>query len=239
MTAPRKSRSFFPARFPNLLANGSQGIAVGMATSIPPHNAAELCDAALHLIEHPNAESRRAAEVRARPGFPDRRRDRRCRGGDRRSLRHRPRLVPRARALGQGRLRPRHLSDRRSPKSPGWCRSARLVEKHRRAAQRARSCRSSPTCATSRPRTSGSCWSRAPARSIPSLLMESLFKLTELESRIPLNMNVLVKGRIPKVVGLADALARVARPSPRRADAALAPPAGGDRASARNPRRLS
>src|SRR3989440_1037855 len=44
--------------FPNLLANGSQGIAVGMATSIPPHNAAELCDAALHLIDNPNARSR-------------------------------------------------------------------------------------------------------------------------------------------------------------------------------------
>src|SRR3954451_2980976 len=44
-----------PGAFPNLLANGSQGIAVGMATSIPPHNAAELCDAALHLIETPNA----------------------------------------------------------------------------------------------------------------------------------------------------------------------------------------
>src|SRR6188508_2019472 len=47
-----------PAAFPNLLANGSQGIAVGMATAIPPHNAAELCDAALHLIETPNARSR-------------------------------------------------------------------------------------------------------------------------------------------------------------------------------------
>src|SRR3569833_735866 len=47
-----------PAAFPNLLANGSQGIAVGMATSIPPHNAAELCDAALHLIETPAARSR-------------------------------------------------------------------------------------------------------------------------------------------------------------------------------------
>src|SRR5437764_15142491 len=47
-----------PGAFPNLLANGSQGIAVGMATSIPPHNAAELCDAALHLIYTPNARSR-------------------------------------------------------------------------------------------------------------------------------------------------------------------------------------
>src|ERR1051326_5244888 len=47
-----------PGAFPNLLANGAQGIAVGMATAIPPHNAAELCDAALHLIEHPNTKSR-------------------------------------------------------------------------------------------------------------------------------------------------------------------------------------
>jgi topoisomerase-4 subunit A len=44
-----------PGAFPNLLANGSSGIAVGMATSIPPHNAAELCDAGLHLIKHRNA----------------------------------------------------------------------------------------------------------------------------------------------------------------------------------------
>src|SRR5665213_1142428 len=44
-----------PAAFPNLLANGAQGIAVGMATSIPPHNVAELCEAALHLIAHRNA----------------------------------------------------------------------------------------------------------------------------------------------------------------------------------------
>ena len=57
----------------------------------------------------------------------------------------------------------------------------------------------------------------------PALMMESLFKLTELESRIPLNMNVLVKGKVPRVIGLAEALARMARPSPRRAGAALEP----------------
>ena len=54
-----------PAAFPNLLANGSQGIAVGMATSIPPHNAAELCDAALYLISHPKATSEQLAQLRA------------------------------------------------------------------------------------------------------------------------------------------------------------------------------
>src|SRR6188768_16872 len=59
-----------PAAFPNLLANGSQGIAVGMATSIPPHNAAELCDAALHLIDNPNTKSRGLLKFVQGPDFP-------------------------------------------------------------------------------------------------------------------------------------------------------------------------
>src|SRR5471030_815846 len=59
-----------PARIPNLLANGSQGIAVGMATSIPPHNAAELCDAALHLIEKPDAKSKSLLKWVKGPDFP-------------------------------------------------------------------------------------------------------------------------------------------------------------------------
>src|SRR6478735_12621192 len=59
-----------PAAFPNLLANGSQGIAVGMATSIPPHNAAELCDAALYLIAHPNATSEQLVTFVPGPDLP-------------------------------------------------------------------------------------------------------------------------------------------------------------------------
>src|SRR5215208_3022144 len=59
-----------PAAFPNLLANGSQGIAVGMATSIPPHNAAELCDAALFLIDNPNARSKTLLKYVEGPDFP-------------------------------------------------------------------------------------------------------------------------------------------------------------------------
>src|SRR6186713_479353 len=73
-----------PGAFPNLLANGSSGIAVGMATSIPPHNAAELCDAALHLIKFPNATVDKLVQ-----------------------------LVPCARPLGAGGSRTRHLADRR------------------------------------------------------------------------------------------------------------------------------
>src|ERR687895_1523863 len=59
-----------PAAFPNLLANGAQGIAVGMATAIPPHNAAELCDAALHLIDNPNARSKTLLKYVPGPDFP-------------------------------------------------------------------------------------------------------------------------------------------------------------------------
>ena len=62
-----------PAAFPNLLANGSSGIAVGMATSIPPHNVEEVCDAALHLIKHPRASIETLLDLPARAGFPDRR----------------------------------------------------------------------------------------------------------------------------------------------------------------------
>src|SRR5262247_2451240 len=59
-----------PGAFPNLLANGSQGIAVGMATAIPPHNAAELCDAALFLIDNPNARSKTLLKYVPGPDFP-------------------------------------------------------------------------------------------------------------------------------------------------------------------------
>ncbi len=59
-----------PGAFPNLLANGSAGIAVGMATNIPPHNAAELCDAALHLIKFPNATLAKLMEFVPGPDFP-------------------------------------------------------------------------------------------------------------------------------------------------------------------------
>ncbi len=64
-----------PARFPNLLVNGSQGIAVGMATNIPPHNLGEVIDATVHLIDHPDATSDDLMQLRARSGLPDRRAD--------------------------------------------------------------------------------------------------------------------------------------------------------------------
>ncbi len=201
-TRRTRSRWFCRGAFPNLLANGSSGIAVGMATSIPPHNAAELCDAALHLIDHPDAPvealmSIQRARRRAgrRPGFPDRRHHRRRaatrileayktgRGGFR----------VRARWATED-LRARRLPDRRHRDSlPGA--EVAADREDRRAARSPASCRCSKTCATNRPRTSASCWCRRAAPSIRTLLMESLFKLTELESRFPLNMNVLSHGQ--------------------------------------------
>src|SRR5216110_1966489 len=59
-----------PAAFPNLLANGAQGIAVGMATSIPPHNVGEICDALLHLIKFPKATVGKLVELMPGPDFP-------------------------------------------------------------------------------------------------------------------------------------------------------------------------
>ncbi len=81
----------FPGLFPNLLANGSTGIAVGMATSIPSHNVAEVIDAALELIDNPHVDARAADGTVPRAGLRHRRRDRRQRRGDLGSLRDRPR----------------------------------------------------------------------------------------------------------------------------------------------------
>ena len=193
-----------PGAFPNLLANGSQGIAVGMATSIPPHNAAELCDAALHLIENPNARSRTLMKYVPGPDFPT--------GGvivDSREA------IAEAYATGRGsfRVRARWRKEETGrgtyvvviTEIPWLVQKSRLVEKIAELLNE----RKLPFVADVRDESAEDIRLviEPRARSVdPEVLMESLFKLTELESRIPLNMNVLVKGRIPKVVGLAEAL---------------------------------
>ena len=118
-----------PGAFPNLLANGSTGIAVGMATNIPPHNAAELCDAALFLIDNPNARAKTLLKYIPGPDFPT--------GG---IIVDTPAMIAEAYATGRGSFRvrarwtqggdrPRHLSDRRHGNS--LARSARrgLIER--------------------------------------------------------------------------------------------------------------
>src|SRR5882724_1741290 len=193
-----------PAAFPNLLANGAQGIAVGMATSIPPHNAAELCDAALHLIENPGARSRTLMKYVPGPDFPT--------GGI---------IVDPREAIAEGyttgrgsfRVRARWRKEETGrgtyvvviTEIPWLVQKSRLVEKIAELLNE----RKLPFIADVRDESAEDIRLviEPRARTVDAeVLMESLFKLTELESRIPLNMNVLVRGRIPKVVGLAEAL---------------------------------
>ena len=109
----------FPGLFPNLLANGASGIAVGMATSIPPHNAAELFDAAILLIDQPGASDAAVLEHVKGPDFPTGGLVVDCPPGDRRGLCHRPRRFSRARALACRGPGPRHL-ERDRHRDPLW-----------------------------------------------------------------------------------------------------------------------
>src|SRR5262244_358980 len=193
-----------PGAFPNLLANGSQGIAVGMATAIPPHNVAELCDAALFLIDNPNARSKTLLKYVQGPDFPI--------GGvivDPREV------IAEAYSTGRGSFRVRARWRKEDTgrgtyqviitEIPWMVQKGRLVERMAELINE----KKLPLVADMRDESAEDIRIviEPRARTVdPEILMESLFKLTELESRIPLNMNVLVKGRIPKVVGLAEAL---------------------------------
>ena len=123
----RKQPSVLPSRFPNLLVNGSAGIAVGMATNMPPHRLSEIIDAIVQLIDEPGLERRRPGEARQGPRLPDRRDHRRPAGNPRR-LPHRPRPHRDARA------RPHRGAARRQDRDHRH-RAARTAP--RRAARRA------------------------------------------------------------------------------------------------------
>jgi topoisomerase IV subunit A len=193
-----------PAAFPNLLANGSTGIAVGMATAIPPHNAAELCDAALFLIENPNARSKTLLKYVPGPDFPT--------GG----LIVDPRAeIAESYATGRGSFRVRARWTQEDTGRGTWVvvitEIPWLVQKMRVVERIAELLNEKklPLVADARDESAEDIRLviEPRARMVdPALMMESLFKLTELESRVPLNMNVLVKGKIPRVIGLAEAL---------------------------------
>ena len=193
-----------PAAFPNLLANGAQGIAVGMATAIPPHNIAELCDAALYLIEQPNARTRTLLKYVPGPDFPT--------GG---LIVDPAEAIAEAYTTGRGsfRLRARWKTEDTGrgtyqivvTEIPWQVQKMRLVEQIAGMINE----RKLPLVADMRDESAEDVRLvfEPRSRSVdPALMMESLFKLSELESRVQLNMNVLVGGRIPRVVGLAEAL---------------------------------
>ncbi|RCL01898.1 MAG: DNA gyrase subunit A [Candidatus Tokpelaia sp. JSC188] len=193
-----------PAAFPNLLANGASGIAVGMATSIPPHNVAELCDAALHLIENSNALCDNLINFIPGPDFPT--------GG---VLVESADKIQESYRTGRGafRLRARWHKEERSrgvyviviTEIPYQVQKARLIEKTAELLF----LRKLPLLDSIRDESAEDIRIILEPKSRlvdPILLMESLFKLTDFETRIPLNMNVLSMGKIPNVLSLQEIL---------------------------------
>jgi topoisomerase-4 subunit A len=203
-----------PGAFPNLLANGSSGIAVGMATSIPPHNVSELCAAALHLIKHPDAtveelmsqgedEDPLKTKVRG-PDFPT--------GG---IMVETPDAILEAYKTGRGgfRLRARWQVEDLGrgtwniivTEIPYQVQKSRLIEKIAELLI----AKKLPLLDDVRDESTEDVRIvlEPKSRSVnPDILMESLFKLTELETRFPLNMNVLSNGKVPNVLSLREVL---------------------------------
>jgi topoisomerase IV subunit A len=193
-----------PARFPNLLANGATGIAVGMATSIPPHNVGEICAALRYLIKHPQATTEKLIDFIPGPDFPT--------GG--------VLVEPREKILeayqtgrGSFRLRARWEVERKShgafhivvTEIPYQVQKSRLIEK----IAELMAARKLPFLADVRDESTDSVRIvlEPKSRAIePALLMEPLFRLTDLEIRIGLNMNVLDGGIIPRVMNLREVL---------------------------------
>ena len=193
-----------PGAFPNLLANGSQGIAVGMATSIPPHNAAELCDAALHLIDKPATKSRGLLKYVKGPDFPT--------GG---IVVDSHESIAEAYATGRGSFRVRAKWTQEEGARGTWnivvTEIPWLVQKSRLIERIAELLNEKKLLLVGDIRDESAEDVRIviepKSRNVdPEVLMETLFKQTELESKISLNLNVLVKGRVPKVLGLAECL---------------------------------
>jgi topoisomerase-4 subunit A len=194
----------FPGLFPNLLANGASGIAVGMATSIPPHNVGELIDAAIHLIDNPKAEDRSLMDFVAGPDFPT--------GGvlvDSRDS------IADAYATGRGAFRVRARIEVEREKGGGWhllvseipygVQKAKLIEQ---VAQLIAD-KKLPILADVRDESDDQVRLvlEPRARTVdPELLLESLYRLTDLEVRFPLNLNVLDATRTPGVMSLKQAL---------------------------------
>jgi topoisomerase-4 subunit A len=193
-----------PANFPNLLANGTSGIAVGMATSIPPHNVDELCAALLHLIKHPNAHIDKLVEFVPGPDFPT--------GGIIVETRE---SILEAYKTGRGGFRVRARWEKEETgrgtyqivvtEVPYQVQKAKLVE---RLAELIND-KKLPLLGDVRDESAETVRLvlEPKSRTVdPTLLMESLFRLTELEVRFPLNMNVLSAGQVPGVLSLRDVL---------------------------------
>ncbi|WP_439597631.1 DNA topoisomerase IV subunit A [Falsiroseomonas sp.] len=193
-----------PAAFPNLLANGAAGIAVGMATSIPPHNAGELCDAALVLIDNPQAGiDDLLAHVKG-PDFPT--------GG---LLVESPESMREAYATGRGGFRLRAQWTVEPLKNGTWqvvvheipyqVQKSRLIEQIAALMEE----KKLPLLGDVRDESTDvvRLVLEPKSRAVDAkMMMETLFRHTQLETRFPLNMNVLDADRTPRVMGLREVL---------------------------------
>ena len=193
-----------PAAFPNLLANGASGIAVGMATSIPPHNAGEICAAALELIRNPGATTADLLKHMPGPDFPT--------GG---ILVEPPESIREAYETGRGGFRVRAKWEVEKGRAgtyvvvvteiPYQVAKAKLVEQIAQLLEE----KKLPLLADVRDESTDvvRLVLEPKSRNVdPGVLMETLFRATALESRFPLNMNVLGADRTPRVMGLKEVL---------------------------------
>jgi topoisomerase IV subunit A len=193
-----------PGAFPNLLANGATGIAVGMATSIPPHNVAELCDAALHLIKFPTAGIDKLCQFVLGPDFPT--------GGI--IIDSRESIIE-AYRTGRGSFRVRARWSVEDLGRGAWqvvvteipylVQKGKLIERIAELMGE----KKLPLIGDINDESAEDVRVviEPKSRNIePEVMMEQLFRATDLEQRIPLNMNVLSGGKVPKVMNLRDCL---------------------------------
>ncbi len=193
-----------PANFPNLLANGASGIAVGMATSIPPHNVGEICDALSHLLKTPNATIAKLVDFMPGPDFPtggvlveDRANIVEAYTSGRGSFRIRARWETEDLGRGQYQVVVTEI--------PYQVQKARLVERIAELMVN----RKLPLLGDIRDESAEDIRLVLEPKSrnvTPDMLMESLFRNTEMEARVSLNMNVLDADNVPRVMTLREVL---------------------------------
>lgn len=193
-----------PASFPNLLANGSTGIAVGMATNIPPHNIEELCNACLHMIKTPNVRDETLIDYIPGPDFPT--------GGT--IVEPRENIIEAYRTgRGSFRLRSNYIVEDLGrgqwqiivTEIPYQVQKSRLIEKLAELIQ----LKKMPILADVRDESAEDIRLVLEPRSKnvdPDMMMGMLFRASDLEVRFSMNMNVLIDGLTPKVCSLKEVL---------------------------------
>ncbi len=194
----------FPGLFPNLLANGASGIAVGMATSIPPHNVSELIDAANLLIDKPDVEVDGLLQFVTGPDFPT--------GG---VMVESPASIAESYRTGRGGFRTRARWHKEEEGRGAWVAvvteipfqvpKSKLIEQIAALVND----RKLPILADVRDESDAEIRIVLEPRSRtvePDMLMDSLFRLTDLETRFSLNLNVLDAAHTPRVMSLREVL---------------------------------